>query len=92
MLNDPVKSPEIQDMIMSYRVGMIAVELSKRLGVPPIEALKRFYESQTCAELHEKQTGLYLYGNLYVADEFCREAHTELSTHNGNSKNNCVLE
>ncbi|MDO4172477.1 MAG: hypothetical protein Q4E63_06585 [Prevotellaceae bacterium] len=76
--NDPVKSPEIQDMIMSYRVGMIAVELSKRLGVTPIEALKRFYESHTCAELHDKETGLYLYGNLYIADEFCMETHKEL--------------
>lgn len=73
MQDDPIKSPEIQEMIMSYRIGMIAVELSKRLGIAPIEALKRFYESQTCAELHDKATGLYLYGNLYIADEFCRE-------------------
>lgn len=34
--DDPIKSPEIQEMIMSYRIGMIAVELSKRLGIAPI--------------------------------------------------------
>lgn len=32
-----------------------------------------FYESQTCADLHDKSTGLYLYGDLYVADEFMKE-------------------
>ena len=32
-----------------------------------------FYESQTCANLHDKSTSLYLYGDLYVADEFMRE-------------------
>ena len=25
------------------------------------------------ADLHDKSTGLYLYGDLYVADEFMRE-------------------
>lgn len=30
--NDPVKSPEIQEMILSYRIGIIAAELSKRLN------------------------------------------------------------
>lgn len=32
-----------------------------------------FYESQTCADLHDRSTGLYLYGDLYVADEYMRE-------------------
>lgn len=30
-------------------------------------------KSQTYADLHDKSTGLYLYGDLYVADEFMRE-------------------
>ncbi len=32
-----------------------------------------FYERQTCADLHDRSTGLYLYGDLYVADEYMRE-------------------
>ena len=28
---------------------------------------------ESCADLHDKSTGLYLYGDLYVADEFMRE-------------------
>lgn len=70
---DPVKSPIILDIIMSNRIGAIAVELSKRLNIAPEKALQLFYESQTCAYLHDKSTGLYLYGDLYVADEFMRE-------------------
>lgn len=70
---DPVKSPVIQEIIMSNRIGAIAVELAKRLSISPTEALQLFYESQTCADLHNKSTGLYLYGDLYIADEFIRE-------------------
>lgn len=71
--DDPVKSPEIQEIIMSYRIGIIAAEFAKRLDISPVRALHLFYESQTCADLHDKRTGLYLYGNLYIADEFMWE-------------------
>lgn len=71
--NDPVKSPIIQEIIMSNRIGSISMELSRRLGVTPEQALMLFYESQTCADLHDCSTGLYLYGDLYVTDEYMRE-------------------
>ena len=70
---DPVKSPVIQEIIMSNRIGAISMELAKRLNIEPVKALQLFYESQTCTDLHDKSTGLYLYGDLYVADEFMRE-------------------
>ena len=71
--NDPAKSPEIQEIILSSRIGIIASELSKRLNISPSRALMLFYESKTCEDLHDNRTGLYLYGNLYIADEFMRE-------------------
>lgn len=71
--NDPVESPEIQEIILSTRIGQISAELAKRLNIDPERALELFYASKTCADLHDKSTGLYLYGNLYVADEFMRE-------------------
>lgn len=37
--DDPVKSPEIQEIIMSYRIGIIAAELAKRLDISPVRAL-----------------------------------------------------
>lgn len=71
--DDPVKSPLIQEMILSNRIGQIAAELAKQLDITPERALELFYASKTCANLHDKNTGLYLYGNLYVVDEFMRE-------------------
>ena len=71
--NNPTQSPVIQEIIMSNRIGAIAVILAKRLNIENIQALKLFYESQTCAQLHDKSTGLYLYGDHYLADEFMRE-------------------
>ena len=70
---DPVKSPIVQEIILSNRIGAISMELAKRLDIEPIKALELFYESQTCADLHDKFTGLYLYSDLYIADEFIRE-------------------
>jgi hypothetical protein len=70
---DLLKSPEIQDIILSTQIGCIAAELSERLDISPSRALSLFYESQTCADLHDKRTGLYLYGNKYIADEFILE-------------------
>lgn len=71
--DDPVKTPIVQEILMSNRIGSIAMLLSKRLDIEPLRALKLFYESKTCADLHDKSTGLYLYGDPYVADEFMRE-------------------
>ena len=71
--DNPTKSPVIQEIIMSNRIGAITVLLSKMLDVDSVRALKLFYESKTCANLHDKSTGLYLYGDLYVADEFILE-------------------
>lgn len=78
LFNDPVKSPVVQEIIMSNRIGAISVELAKRLDIAPEKALQLFYESQTCTDLHDKSTGLYLYGDLYVVDEFMREKGYEV--------------
>lgn len=68
-----IKSPAIQDMILSHQIAGVAYELSKRLNISPARALDLFYRSKTCADLHNRKTGLYLYGNLYIADEFMLE-------------------
>lgn len=71
--DDAIKSPVIQEIILSNRIGAIAIHLAKQLNIDNVRVLKLFYESKTCADLHDKSTGLYLYGDLYVADEFIRE-------------------
>lgn len=70
---NPLKSPIVQEIIMSNRIGAIAVILSEKLDIDNIKALKLFYESETCARLHDKSTGLYLYSDLYIVDDFMIE-------------------
>lgn len=67
------KVADIQDMILSYQIGGIAYELSQRLNISPALALDLFYRSKTCAQLHDKRTGLYLMSNSYIADDFIYE-------------------
>lgn len=71
--DDPVKSPIVQEIILSNRIGAISMELARRLDIEPVKALELFYESKTCADLHDKTTGLYLFSDLYIADEFMLE-------------------
>ena len=67
------KTPEMQDLAMSITIGGIAYELSQRLNISPAQALDLFYRSKTCAQLHDKRTGLYLMSNGYIADDFIYE-------------------
>ena len=69
----PTKSPVIQEIIMSNLIGAISIILAKRLKIDSVKALKMFYTSKTCANLHDKSTGLYLYGDMYVADDYMIE-------------------
>ena len=71
--DDPIKSPVVQEIIMSKRIGAISMELAKRLNIEPVKALQLFYESKTCADLHNKETGLYLFGDLCIVDEYIQE-------------------
>ena len=71
--DSPTKSPVIQEIIMSNRIGAIVVLLAEQLSIDLLTALKMFYRSDTCANLHDKSTGLYLYGDMYIADEFIFE-------------------
>ena len=40
------KTPEIQEMILSYQIGGVAYELSQRLEISPALALDLFYRSK----------------------------------------------
>ena len=60
-------------VLRSARIGMIVCEIAKRLGISSSEALRRFYKSVTCRNFHDRSTGMYLQGDLYVVDEFLSE-------------------
>lgn len=60
-------------VLRSARIGMIICEIAKRLGITASEALRRFYRSATCRDFHDRSTGMYLYGDLYIVEEFLSE-------------------
>ena len=66
-------NPIVKEIILSNRIGSISDEIAKRLDIVPLKALELFYASKTCEDLHNKKTVLYLYGDLYVVDEFLLE-------------------
>lgn len=72
-INDPTYQPYMQWLLISHQIGGIAYDLSQRLDISPSRALDLFYRSKTCAQLHDKKTGLYLMSNGYVADDFILE-------------------
>lgn len=61
-------------VLRSSRIGMIVCEIARRLGIPASEALRRFYQSVTCRNFHDRSTGMYLMGDLYIVEEFLEEA------------------
>lgn len=71
--DNPTNSPEVQEIIMSNKIGAIAVLIAEQLGIDNLEALKLFYKSKTCNRLHDKSTGLYLFSDLYIVEDFMRE-------------------
>ena len=67
----------VNDIVLWHRIVAIVCHIAKKLGIPPIQALKDFYRSQTCLNLHNRKTGLYLYGDLYIADDYLIEIGAE---------------
>ena len=59
--------------LRSARIGMIVCEIAKQLGISASEALRKFYLSETCRDFHDRRTGMYLQGDLYVVSEFMSE-------------------
>ncbi|MDE6257945.1 MAG: DUF3791 domain-containing protein [Muribaculaceae bacterium] len=60
-------------ILRSARIGMIVAEISELLKIPDMEALRMFYRSKTCRNFHDRSTGMYLQGDLYVVEEFMNE-------------------
>lgn len=60
-------------ILRSCRIGTIVCKIAKALGIADMEALRLFYRSETCREFHDRSSGLYLQGDLYIVDDFMRE-------------------
>lgn len=63
----------LKDILRWGRMGAIACHIADKLSITPLQALKDFYRSTTCERFHDTKTGLYLYGDLYIADSYLIE-------------------
>lgn len=64
---------EIRNILMWGRIGSIVCHIAEKLNISPIQALKDFYRSSTCKKFHNRKTGLYLYSDLYIVDDYLEE-------------------
>ncbi len=67
---------EANDILRWGRIGAIACLIAEKMNITPIQALKDFYRSKTCLRFHNHNTGLYLYGDLYIVDDYLNELNT----------------
>lgn len=63
----------LKDILRWGRIGAIACIIAESLAISPLLALKEFYRSRTCEKFHDNATGLYLYGDHYIADSYLLE-------------------
>lgn len=71
----------VNDIVRWGRIGSISCRIAEKLGIPPLLALKAFYRSETCSKFHDRRTGLYLYGDLYIADDYLIEKGLYTKSH-----------
>lgn len=64
---------ELNDILFWGRIGAIVCRIADKLNITPLQALKDFYRSNTCRRFHNRKTGLYLYSDFYIADEYLIE-------------------
>ena len=67
----------LQDSLLWTKIGRIVARLSEQLNISSEQAFDLFYTSKTCQSLHQPESGLYLYGDLYIVDEVIREMQTD---------------
>lgn len=63
----------VLDILRWSRMGIIVCRIAEILGVPPLQALKDFYRSETCRRFHDRKTGLYVQSDYYIADDYLME-------------------
>lgn len=61
------------DIVRWERIGFIVCRIAKSLNITPLQALKDFYRSETCRRFHDRATGLYLFSDMYIVDDYLIE-------------------
>lgn len=71
------KKKALREILLWQQIGCIVVRIAQKLQISNLEALRIFYTSDTCVRLHDERTGLYLFSDIYLADEVIMEYTSE---------------
>lgn len=71
------KKKALREILLWQQIGCIVVRVAQKLQISNTEALRIFYTSDTCVRLHDERTGLYLFSDIYLADEVIMEYTSE---------------
>ncbi len=63
----------MKKQILWRKITRIIMNLSEKLNVAPQRALKIFYETNVCRQLHDDRLGLYLMGDEYIVNDILAE-------------------
>lgn len=67
-------------LLLWNKIGRVVTILSEELNIDAETALDLFYQSRTNELLHDDTTGMYLFGDRYLADEVLLELHSAAAT------------
>lgn len=73
------KKKTLREILLWQQIGCIVVRIAQKLQISNLEALRIFYTSDTCVRLHDERTGLYLFSDIYLADEVILEYSAQTS-------------
>ncbi len=59
--------------ILWNKIARIIMQLSETLDITPERAMYLFYESDTCAMLHDPKYGLHLMSDTYLVNDIIGE-------------------
>ncbi len=59
--------------VLWRKISRIILLLADSLNTTPQRALAIFYETQTCARLHDERYGLHLQSDLYILHDLLDE-------------------
>lgn len=63
----------MKEQVLWRKISRIVMMLADRLKISPERALGIFYNTRTCAMLHDNQYGLHLMGDLYILNDILQE-------------------
>ena len=63
----------MKDEVLSRKINRIILQLSNQLNVSLERASELFYETETCARLHDARYGLHLMSDRYIIHDLFYE-------------------